>query len=343
MVRSSSESDLQLKEMLSVLWDKKWLILLITGLCTLLGFVYANYSKPLYKTDIIVAPPLASSVIPLNETDLKLFDSENLFAIFTSVLTSESTKYSFFEKNVLPQQAKANNKTNYSYKAYKSFLKKFKIDVIPGTKNYKISFISENPLLTSAEIKRYLDFANHRALTEVREISKKEHERNAALIQQEVNLAKQIAKANTKSQLVVLEEALDIAQSSGIEKPVKNKQVTDTFDPDPNHLYHNGAKGLKALMNNLSKRTNHEAFIPNLASMTERHDFYQNYQLKAQQTMLYHIDGDNIPAFLISFSKIEMTMTSLFLGLLLSIIIVLAQYFVFTNRELHSWKKEELV
>ena len=337
MVPSSSSSGFELKETLSVLWKNKWFILLVTALCTTLGLLYANYSKPLYKAEAILMPPLASNVVAFNETDLKLFTSKNIFAIFTSALTSENAKYDFFKKNILPFQATASIS---DYKLYKSFFKKFKVDSIPGTNYYKITFTSTNPLIITKEIKKYIDYANQLALYEVISISKKEHEKSASLIQQKINLARESSRAKTKSQLVVLAEALEIATSSGIEKPIADKAllVTDktllnSLNSDPSHLYHNGTKPLKALINNLSKRTNHDAFIPDLDLMIKLHDFYQTYQLMPRKNILYHLDGIEVPAASISFSKTEMIVTSLLLGLLLSIIMILAQYIVFKNKE----------
>ena len=336
MVTSSSDSEIQLKEMLHALWQNKWLIILVTGLCAFLGFSYANYTKPLYRASAIIMPPLTSSVVPLNETTLNLFTSENLFAIFASVLKSEDTKYDFFKKNILPTQEVASEATPSSYKLYKKFSKAFKIDSIPGTDNYKISVTNTNPLLIPKEIKNYIDFVNQQAFSEVLKISKNEHERSALLIQHEIVLMKEIAVNKIKSQLVVLDEALNIAETVGIQKPLKNKKLIDSFDPDPNHLYNNGSKPLKALIHNLSQRTNHDAFIPDLDSMIKRHDFYQNYQLTSQNHILYQLDGIKVPASLISFSKVVMTVTSLLLGLLLSIIMVMTHDRFFKNRELHA-------
>jgi LPS O-antigen subunit length determinant protein (WzzB/FepE family) len=40
MVQNGSDSDTSLNEMLYILWKKKWLIILVSGLCAFLGFSY---------------------------------------------------------------------------------------------------------------------------------------------------------------------------------------------------------------------------------------------------------------------------------------------------------------
>jgi LPS O-antigen subunit length determinant protein (WzzB/FepE family) len=110
----------------------------------------------------------------------------------------------------------------------------------------------------------------------------------------------------------------------GIVNPMNDKKTIDSFDMDPNHLYYGGSKLLKALINNLSNRANHdEAFIPGLDSMRNEYRFSHNYQLSVNTACLYHLDGIQLPVHLISFSKVEMTITSLLLGLLLSMLIIL--------------------
>ncbi len=331
---NTPDSELNFRETFYVLWQKKIFIILTTGLCVFLGLFYSHYTRPVYKANVTLMPPLSSDVVPLNETDLVLFNSENLFAIFISVLKAEDSKYEFFKENILPYQGD---------QLYSEFLKQFKVDYVPGTNNYKISYINADPLLLVNLIEKCISYVNQRAFNEVIKISKKEHERNALLIQQEINLTKEIAKTKIKSQLVVLEEALNIAKSSGIEKPVKDNKLIDSFDPDSNHLSYNGVKKLKALINNLSMRINHDAFIPNLNSLIKRYNFYQNYRLSFQNNILYNLDGIKVPPVIISFSEKEMIITSLLLGLLLSFIMIFIQYHFFKNRELYSWKKEELV
>lgn len=331
MVSNISTTEIQLKDVLLLLWHKKRLIILVSGLCALMGFFYASYTPQLYTTSVRLMPPLSSSVTPLNETDLKLFTAENIFEIFTTILKSDDSKYSYFKKNILPILP-VNSDIADNYKA---FSKALKIELAPGSNNYIISFTTENPLSVSMEIMKFIDYVNQHALYEVIKTSKKAHENKALLIQRNIDYLKETARNKVKNQLAILEEALYIAESSGIEKPLKSNKRLDGFGANSMYLYYNGSKPLKALIHNLSKRADYDAFIPNLDALKTEYNFYKKYQMTSHKNILYHLDGIKVPPTLISFSKVQMTITSLLLSLLLVSIIVFVYDGIFKNTESH--------
>lgn len=332
MVANISDSEIQLKDVLHLLWHKKGIIILVAGVCALIGFIYAIYTKPLYRASVILMPPLVSSVVPLNETDLKLFNAKNIFSIFTSFLKSEDMKYTFLKKNALPIQPASSSLAAQ----YKAFSKALKIDLVPGTSNYKITYTTANPSSIHMKIKKFIDYANQHALNEVIKTSKKEHENRALLIQREIDSLKLRATYQVKSQLAAVREALYIAESSGIENPLIFNKRLDRFGSDSMYLYYNGSKALRASIHNLSERTDYEAFIPNLDALIVKHDFYKNYQLTLRKNILYHLDGIEIPSTLITFSKALMTLIASLFGIILASMLVVFSDLFFKNGELHA-------
>lgn len=59
--------EIDLFELAADLWEQKWLILLITGICTALAAGYALLATPVYQASARFLPPLSMNIAPLNQ------------------------------------------------------------------------------------------------------------------------------------------------------------------------------------------------------------------------------------------------------------------------------------
>ncbi len=319
--------EMRIEDLLGVLWAKKWFILCITCICLLFGFLSATYTKPLYQSSALLMPPFTSEVATLNETDLELFTGKSVFKIYINLFQSNNLKHKFFkiytrnERDGKPLPPRELNQL------FAKFSQSLKITPVASTENFKVVYTSTNPTDASKIVGDYIKYVNAHALTAIVSHAKKYHQQKAAHLLNQIIILQKTAVLQSKAQEVVLNEALAVAELVRIEQPLNNIRPLKTFDPDPSHLYFHGSKALKALLLRLNNRTNYDAFYPKLNLLKAKYDFYKNFNLKTNNNVLYLMEQSHVPSTRITFSTTATLISSLLIGLLISFIIIFAQYY----------------
>ena len=101
----NQEDEIDLKQLLRSLADRKWFIFGFTGLVTILAIAYALSIPPTYQASISFVSPSQSSVLQLNKIKLTSETSETSETIYrkflNNMISSQSQRKAFEENNYL--------------------------------------------------------------------------------------------------------------------------------------------------------------------------------------------------------------------------------------------------
>lgn len=106
--RASETEDIDLLELLLLLWEQKLLIVAVTVLLGAVALGYAYLSPRVYEAKASVLPPRLSEISAYNlgraEAGLEEFKVDDVYAVFTRNLTSQALRQRFFDEVYLPSQ-----------------------------------------------------------------------------------------------------------------------------------------------------------------------------------------------------------------------------------------------
>lgn len=281
--------EIDLLEIIRVLWDKKIWIILTTFVTTLLAGVYAFTAKEQWTSKAtVIAPKVADmgNYLSLrseyaNILNVKEFTSQNvvdnLFKNFRTALFSDNIKREFFVQSEWFEQYASKNgldSEDQKQKFLSTLLGKHLNITIPDTKKnpnaigVNISFSAETPAEAQKVLTEYVDFVNKSVLAE----DKTDFSADIKITIENLELQKDKIQRDTESirqvQLENLHNALDIAKSAGIKEysrtsgDISIPQValgdaqipfTDSKLSDGSYLFMLGEKYLQAQVEILTK------------------------------------------------------------------------------------------
>lgn len=238
----TSDDEIDLVELMLVLWREKWAIILITFLCALLGVAYALLASEKWTSDAEIIPvdgikitqflALQREYNMINASDDAAISigSGQLFSELRKALVGQDVRRAFFEQSTIYQEllAKEHKADEVSEESKRKLLAQLangqlKIK-LPDEKDkesqfgIKLSFSAEEAALAQKTLSEFLDYANQFVAQEV----KKDLLNSMKQREQEYALARQISKQNTDItqdvQVQNLGRALNIAEKAGIEQ-----------------------------------------------------------------------------------------------------------------------------
>lgn len=335
-----TDGEIDLITLIKTLWQKKWVILGITLLSTLIGILYLSFTKPIYEAKAYIYPPSLADIVSFNYgrsddfSSLHPFSIEDVYNVFLGNLLAESTKEEFFKTVFLPSRAEGTKQKSPHDALYNAFNKILTIKESSKTTPTKYLMIvrGNNPTQIVAWLKQYLALAQQKAQSEM--ISNIEHQNieAARTIQNKIEQARVVAKNKRFDHLTQLKEALKIAKVVNItERSVfsLNGTMTDASSfNEPSMMYLRGTKVLQVEIENLSTRDSDDAFVEGLRELEGEYRFYKNITINSQNIAMFRLDGKvNLPDLPILPQKRVVFLLSILLGMMLGIILVIGQNF----------------
>ncbi|WGE81274.1 Wzz/FepE/Etk N-terminal domain-containing protein [Actinobacillus equuli subsp. haemolyticus] len=282
-----ANEEVELIELIYVLWKKKLFIAIVTLIFTALTAVYAFTAKEQWTSKTtVIAPKVADMRDYLslrseyaNILDIKEFTSEkvvtDLFQHFKTALFSNNMKREFFVQSKWFQDYVAENVKDEEgkQKLLSKILEKSLIVTIPDMKKnpnalgISISFVAETPRDAQEVLTEYINFVNKKVLEE----DKIDFLADIKIAMDNLELQKDKIQRDTESirqvQVENLATALSIAKSAGIKEYAKmsgnisvpqfalgDGQIpfTDSKLSDGNYLFMLGEKYLQAQVDTLA-------------------------------------------------------------------------------------------
>ena len=235
-IHSNQNNEIDLIELIKVLWNKKLWILLCACFFTVIAGIYAFTAKEQWTSSSIVVPPKVANLGDYlsfrseyaSILDIKDFSQdrvkETVFNDFKMALFSRSLKEAFFSQSKWfnTYSAKNTNSEEAKQKLLSNLIDKNLIVTIPDPKKdlnpigVNVSFAAETPKEAQDVLLDYIKFVNQWVIAE----NKKDFLANINLVISGLEIQKNKIERDTETvrqiQLENLTTALDIAKSAGI-------------------------------------------------------------------------------------------------------------------------------
>jgi len=144
------EDEINLKQLLRSLADRKWFIFGFTGLITVLAIAYALSIAPTYKATTSFLSPNESSVIQLNRNKLTSETSETIYRKFLNKVMSSQFQRKVFDENDYLSKLNPDNKPIKNLNSFvNGFTKSIILESSKDKKNEKVNY--EKPVNVSIE------------------------------------------------------------------------------------------------------------------------------------------------------------------------------------------------
>ena len=235
-IHSNQNNEIDLIELIKVLWNKKLWILLCACFFTVIAGIYAFTAKEQWTSKSVVIPPKVANLGDYlsfrseyaSILDIKDFSqdkvSEVVFNDFKTALFSRSLKEAFFSqskwfntysaKNTNSEEARKSLLSNLVDKNLIVTVSDLKKD--PNAVGVNVSFATETPKEAQGVLSDYIQFVNQWVIAE----NKKDFLANINLVLSRLEIQKDKIERDTETvrqiQLENLTTALDIAKSAGI-------------------------------------------------------------------------------------------------------------------------------
>lgn len=339
---TSAKDEIDLVQLLAILWRQKWLIILVTCLCTAIGIAYLQIAKPTYEAKAYLLPPNIDDIAALNygrtnieSLPLPVFKVSDVYDVFSQNLLSESTKRRFFNKVWLPSLPDASGKKVSKDALFNQFNKKFIIQEIPKSMptKYMVIVRSQNPAQAVIWLKNYIALVKENTSNALTRIVQSQTVSVIHDLELKLDLAKQVAKEERMDRLVQLKEAINIANSMEVNAQVTAQGSSNVASDvrnvtDPSLMYTRGTKALEAEVKNLNSRESDAPFVPNFRQMQTQLNLYKNIKVRPQDFVFFRLDGGiQTPDLPIAPKKELIILMSLIFGLMLGITLAMLRNF----------------
>ncbi|MNF58346.1 Lipopolysaccharide biosynthesis protein WzzE [compost metagenome] len=295
---SSSEIDLQ--ALVRSLWKRKWLVLSIALVTTLVAAVYAYTAKPVYEAKIFLVPPTANDIASINygrtqDSDLEPLKVKDVYQVFLRSLDSETLHQDFFKSVYLPSLSDDAHGAEQD-SLYSSYLKKLQVKLPTKDAGDRAYVVMENdsPDEALSWAKAYVDHASVMAKAEIYKDVSSESAVHARNLSQQIDSLRERSLKLRQDSMTRLREALRVAEAIGLEKPpiiTGNPAVELAGSMDGQVLYMRGSKALKAEIENLERRESDDPFVTDLRRLQSKYDLYKELEVNKPDISVYRQDG----------------------------------------------------
>ncbi|MDD1976837.1 LPS O-antigen chain length determinant protein WzzB [Pseudomonas tussilaginis] len=298
--RRSGDDEIDLFELLGVLWRQKLLIILTAAIVTGGAVAYALLATPIYEAKVVVQPPSQSNISQLNygrggDSGLAVLSVKDVYDVYLRNLQSESLKREFFRKVYLPSLPE-NQRQGSQDELYSRLNSTLTIAVASKNSPSRYHVMATLPDAEKAAqwVVQYVQMAGDHAKREVIKDVRGDVMVKASNLEQQIAAARESTRKQREDQIVQLTEALKVAESIGLEKPpiISNNLSSElTAAMDGSLTYMRGSKALRAEIDNLRSRSSDDPFIDNLRVRQEVMAFYRTLEIDPGVIEVYRQDG----------------------------------------------------
>lgn len=287
MEQSSSEDKAKLvvhtSDLISLLWVKRWLMLTVVVVVTSIFLGYATSVTPIYKATIHVKPPSPLEVSNSNygrvgQPGIPLYNREYIFKIFLEKMQGEAKDLS---------QPMAGKYEKGSYRNVAIVVSK------NDPEKYDVMFETDHKATLSDELEQFLKNAESAAIQDINVTVDQELKNSIKAVEQSIDGSRVNAKKDREDRIVQLREALEVARSAKLEKPVGAKSSAGTGpSQEARRLYLNGTRLLAGEIASLQARKSDDPFISNLRALQAQSSLLKSFVNVPLKLNVYSIEGN---------------------------------------------------
>ncbi|TBN43357.1 LPS O-antigen chain length determinant protein WzzB [Pseudomonas sp. BGI-2] len=331
-------SEVDLLELLKVLWVQKWLVFWVAFSFAFVAALYAYITTPVYEAKYYISPPSLNDIANLNygrtrESGLGSFTVVDVYKVFLSNLQSEDLRQSFFRKYYSPE-LKLSDGDKLPGNIYDEFSRSLNIAPVGKELNerWSVSIQGENPEKITEWASLYVSYAGQRAEREVVNSAIKEAAVLARNMQLEITSLQESGKKVREDATNQLKEALAVAKASGIENSVtftgeSSSKLAGNMSGD--FAYMRGSKALEAELKNIESRQSNDSFIKGLRELQAKYSFYKGLEASEYKVSVFRQDGLVAqPTAPVKPKKILIILLGLLAGIFVGCVVVLMRSFL---------------
>ncbi len=348
-VDNINNDEIDLFELWDGLMTEKLTIFVSFVVTILLAAIYAFNVTPVYQAESYILPPAEEKVLPMNElaivlstggsmrASVNINTAESVFNLFQRNLGSRQTLRAIFDKyhlinTYLPDidLLSGADRVEAEKVAFAEFSKDFSIKRPKGKEFSKEISVSLALPLTEqavADILNYLvKIAEQKTIQQLYQQILAEKQSRVGLLNDRVFSARKMALDKRLDRVAQLDEAINVSQQVGINKPIVERNFSSA-------LYLLGSDLLIAEKSVLELRKNDDAFIPELRDLQGQLQNLQSLKIIKTDFGVVTIDQAAVYGDKIKPKKSIILAVAGVLGLMLGIFIALIRRAVKNRRQ----------
>ena len=315
----SDADEIDLLDLWQILIKQKWIIIVVTLVCTGAAIVSALLLPREYRAEVVLLPPTAEMVEKLNVPDInkniqgdeKYFfkvTEQDLYANLIKNIQSYSLQHQFFDENDLLRFVTNKDDSRPVDRVFaEEFRKKLAVKGIETNKVPKefvtITLEGKEPNQIATWLNDFVRLADKTTIAELNQTFSVKVHRMKDSISRKIESLRNFERARRLDRIAALQEAHRIAKKIGlVEGPsnlgfMENQSETDDNYKDKKMsfilqtpLYLRGTKALQAEITALKERENDDPFIPRLRTLQQNLDFLSSIKQDVDNVHAMRLD-----------------------------------------------------
>jgi len=296
----SSRDEIDIGDLFFGLWRQKLIVFSMAVLFICISAAYAFTATPVYEARLSILPPTESDIAQLNigrdrASDLEPLTAKEVYDSYLQNLQSEYLRRQFFREFYIPSLGGEIGKESQD-ELYSNFSKTLQFGAMsaesPG--KYYMMMNSRSPETAANWLAKYAMLASDRTKSQLIQDLKAGVLVKTKNLEQSILASKNSARKQRDDQVALLTEALNVANSIGLEKPpiISNSLSGEVSAGMEGELtYMRGSKALKTEIENLKNRSSDDPFIRDLRKKQELVSFYKSFSIDSNNFEVYRQDG----------------------------------------------------
>jgi chain length determinant protein (polysaccharide antigen chain regulator) len=305
----SQEDEIDLLELVSILWHRKWLIIGVASMAIALAVLYLFITPKVYEAKAFIGETPAVNIAQLNQTvNIAQLDSEktqlgssvqsvspeSAYALFQKKLQSRSLALTYFKEEIEPVYRNNGSVLSDDTQLGDTFLKSIAL-VKPSVNSIylAVKYQYTDPVLSAKWLNGYLRFVDQKTKEEL--INSAQNNRLQALneYEKEIISLRKIYSRKLQDKIIRLSEASKIARKLNIQKPLVSNITVNIPSGgfDENLLYMKGYEVLNAEIDTLKTRELHDPYIENIRPIQENISYLDSLEYDISTLEVINVDA----------------------------------------------------
>lgn len=319
--QNTQTEDINLRELLRSLWAQKILIVFCTLVVTCIAAAYAFLATPIYESTAQTLPPTASDLASYNVASQLTGEAVGgitqtgfnrspqgigtltpaiAYKTFLKHLESDTVRQSFFEQFYLPAHPVSEDQKQLQ-KLQRKLSEELTVTAPKKPNEFvaKVTLEGSDPETLAAWANAYVDLAMSASRQELLDDLSAEVRIRKKGASDQIATLRQVARTTRDDRITRLRNALTVAESIGLETPPSGMSLISVGGfaateadalANGNMLYLRGTKALRSELEQLEKRDNNDAYIPELPNLLKTQALLDSIELNPERLAAATID-----------------------------------------------------
>ncbi|BAP80163.1 chain-length determining protein [Pseudomonas sp. 10B238] len=342
------DDEIDLVELVKALWSQKLIIVCATIAGAAIALAYALFSTPVYEAKATVLPPLLSDIASYNagrtessenQSQLKPFTVDEVYAVFTRNLRSLSLRRDFFKDVYIPSLPEG-ARTAPRDQLWSKFneIVSIRTPDKQRTELVEVAVQQSEPDQAAAWANELISRASEASERDMQLNVSSELDIRIRSVERRIASLRSTAQQRREDRIAILKEALVVARAVGMDSPQvtagrtsSNEELSEFIDGSLTYM--RGAKAIEAEMKVLEARESDDPFIPELRSSQEQLSFLKTVEVRPENVSVFTLDSvAEVPETPIKPKKSLIVALGIVLGGMLGVFVALIRVLIRRGR-----------